>query len=90
MFTAETAATSIAELLSPRVNAFRLYPRLHPPSRVAGEKREGRKNKEKERSESCVSLRSRSHSHDNGAPAEPVALYCFTGSRSLNDAYFST
>jgi len=53
MYVAETTATSIEELLSPRVNAFRLYPRLHPPSRVAREKerkerkRAGRKERKR-------------------------------------------
>lgn len=52
--------------------------------------RERERGREKECEVRHVSLRSRSHSHDNGAPAEPVAFYCFAGSRSLNDAHFST
>ena len=50
-----------------------------------GEKREGgkverKRHGEKERKVRHVLLRSRNHSHDNGAPMEPVALYCFAGS----------
>lgn len=55
-----------------------------------GRKRVRKRDGEKEREVRHVSLRSGSRSHDNGAPAEPVALYCFAGSRSLNDAHFST
>jgi len=62
-----------------------------PRGKKRGRKgREKERHGEKERKVRHVLLRSRNHSHDNGAPMEPVALYCFAGSWSLNDAHFST